>query len=266
MTRYLISFDDGAMTFPEEELPDVAEAAHAVVEEAKDAGVWVFGGRAAFPRGGERGGHRRDGHRRPVPGEQGVHRRVRGRRRALTRGGEGAGVGRQDRRRLPLRSRGPRVRPRQDRLIEGHHCQFTRPPLPNRTGTAWHRQAVPDRGRRRPSPSAKPSTGRTSSHSAWCRCAFLLRPVVAVRDNEGWSLYGAPWLQPVATGRKSNRRRSRRNKPKPLPRVAAVCRDERMVSVVSIRPPSCQRGVTSLAPQKERSICESHARRTRFRD
>ncbi len=29
MTRYLISFDDGAMTFPEEELPDVDEAAHA---------------------------------------------------------------------------------------------------------------------------------------------------------------------------------------------------------------------------------------------
>ena len=28
MTRYLISFDDGAMTFPEEELPDVANAAH----------------------------------------------------------------------------------------------------------------------------------------------------------------------------------------------------------------------------------------------
>ena len=44
MTRYLISFDDGAMTFPQEELPDVAEAAHAVVREAKDAGVWVVGG------------------------------------------------------------------------------------------------------------------------------------------------------------------------------------------------------------------------------
>ncbi len=39
MTRYLISFDDGAMTFPEEELPDVAKAAHEVVQEAKDAGV-----------------------------------------------------------------------------------------------------------------------------------------------------------------------------------------------------------------------------------
>ena len=44
MTRYLISFDDGAMTFPREDLPAVAEAAHAVVREAKDAGVWVFGG------------------------------------------------------------------------------------------------------------------------------------------------------------------------------------------------------------------------------
>jgi hypothetical protein len=44
MPKYLISFDDGAMTFPEEELPDVAKAAHAVVQEATDAGVWVFGG------------------------------------------------------------------------------------------------------------------------------------------------------------------------------------------------------------------------------
>jgi len=44
MTRYLISFDDGAMTFPEEDLPDVAKAAHAVVDQAVDAGVWVFGG------------------------------------------------------------------------------------------------------------------------------------------------------------------------------------------------------------------------------
>lgn len=44
MTRYLISFDDGWMTFPREELPEVAEASHAVVREAKEAGVWVFGG------------------------------------------------------------------------------------------------------------------------------------------------------------------------------------------------------------------------------
>jgi hypothetical protein len=44
MTQYLISFEDGAMDFPEEELPEVAEAAHAVVQEAKDAGVFVFTG------------------------------------------------------------------------------------------------------------------------------------------------------------------------------------------------------------------------------
>ena len=43
MTRYLISFDDGWMTFPEEELPAVSKAAIEVVHEAQDAGVWVFG-------------------------------------------------------------------------------------------------------------------------------------------------------------------------------------------------------------------------------
>jgi len=44
MTRYLISFDDGAMNFAEEDLPDVAKAAHKVVQEAQGAGAWVFGG------------------------------------------------------------------------------------------------------------------------------------------------------------------------------------------------------------------------------
>jgi hypothetical protein len=43
MTRYLISFDAGWMTFPEEELPDVARAAIEVIKEAQDAGVWVYG-------------------------------------------------------------------------------------------------------------------------------------------------------------------------------------------------------------------------------
>ena len=44
MTQYLISFDDGWMDFPREDLPDVAKAAQEVVREARDAGVWVFGG------------------------------------------------------------------------------------------------------------------------------------------------------------------------------------------------------------------------------
>jgi hypothetical protein len=43
MTRYLISFDDGWMTFPKDELPDVSKAAMGVVKEAQDAGVWVYG-------------------------------------------------------------------------------------------------------------------------------------------------------------------------------------------------------------------------------
>ena len=45
MTRYLISFPSGAMDhIPNEEFPAVGQAAHAVVKEAMDAGVWVFGG------------------------------------------------------------------------------------------------------------------------------------------------------------------------------------------------------------------------------
>jgi hypothetical protein len=44
MTRYLISFDDGAMDhIPDEDWPAVGKASHAVVQEAVDAGVWVFG-------------------------------------------------------------------------------------------------------------------------------------------------------------------------------------------------------------------------------
>ena len=43
MTRYMILFDDGDMVFPEEDLPDVARDSQAVVQEARQAGVWVFG-------------------------------------------------------------------------------------------------------------------------------------------------------------------------------------------------------------------------------
>jgi hypothetical protein len=45
MARYLISFNDGAMAhIPADEWPAVGDAAHAVVREAKDAGVWIHGG------------------------------------------------------------------------------------------------------------------------------------------------------------------------------------------------------------------------------
>ena len=44
MTKYLISFPAPAMDVPAEELGAVGEAARAVIREAKDAGVYVFGG------------------------------------------------------------------------------------------------------------------------------------------------------------------------------------------------------------------------------
>ena len=44
MTRYLISFGAHAMDhIPDEDMPAVAEASVAVVQEAMNAGVWVYG-------------------------------------------------------------------------------------------------------------------------------------------------------------------------------------------------------------------------------
>ena len=111
MTRYLISFPSDAMDhIPDEEGPDVAEAAHAVVREAQDAGVWVFGG-----------GLDEDvipswwpvtGRSPPAPTRWGHQHR----RRALT--GSSLGVGREDRRRLPLSAGGQRVLGRPARLTD----------------------------------------------------------------------------------------------------------------------------------------------------
>lgn len=44
MARYLISFPSKAMVVPEGEREAVGRAAHAVIEEAKAAGVYVFAG------------------------------------------------------------------------------------------------------------------------------------------------------------------------------------------------------------------------------
>jgi hypothetical protein len=44
MAKYLISFPGPAMNIPDEDWAEVVEAAHAVMREAKDAGVYVFGG------------------------------------------------------------------------------------------------------------------------------------------------------------------------------------------------------------------------------
>lgn len=45
MARYLISFPSTAMDhIPEQDMPEVARAAHAVMQQAQDAGAWIFGG------------------------------------------------------------------------------------------------------------------------------------------------------------------------------------------------------------------------------
>jgi hypothetical protein len=44
MTKYLISFPSAAMVLTEEEFPAVVASSHAVIAEAKAAGVYVFGG------------------------------------------------------------------------------------------------------------------------------------------------------------------------------------------------------------------------------
>ena len=44
MAKYLISFPSSAMTVSEDEFEAAVRDSHAVVREAKAAGVWVFGG------------------------------------------------------------------------------------------------------------------------------------------------------------------------------------------------------------------------------
>ena len=44
MTNYLLTFPASAMAVPDDGIAAVVESSHAVVEEAKAAGVWVFGG------------------------------------------------------------------------------------------------------------------------------------------------------------------------------------------------------------------------------
>ncbi|WP_098408870.1 YciI family protein [Paramicrobacterium agarici] len=44
MTHYMISFPSAAMDIPDDEFQSVVDESHAVIEEAKKAGVYVFGG------------------------------------------------------------------------------------------------------------------------------------------------------------------------------------------------------------------------------
>jgi hypothetical protein len=49
MTKYLVSFPASAMVVTDEDMAAVGEAARAVIREAREAGVHVFGGGSALP-------------------------------------------------------------------------------------------------------------------------------------------------------------------------------------------------------------------------
>jgi hypothetical protein len=85
---------------------------------------------------------------------------------------------------------------------------------------------------------------------------------VAQSGNKVWSLYGAPWLQPVATGRKSHHSTNGPNKPNPLSCVAASCGFKRTVrrgSAVRVRQRALQSPCKSApflpAPLAELPTC-----------
>jgi len=65
---------------------------------------------------------------------------------------------------------------------------------------------------------------------------FGVSPTLTTDDGASME---PPWLQPVRSGSKSHSRENGGITPKPLPSVATGCRSQRMVRVVSMRPPSC---------------------------
>ena len=65
--------------------------------------------------------------------------------------------------------------------------------------------------------------GSPSAPAAASAAPGLMAAGVASSDNEEWSLYGAPWLQPVATSGKWRGREDRSNRRKPLLWVATDC-------------------------------------------
>ena len=110
MTKYLISFPGSAMDISDEDMAAVGEAAHAVIREAKDAGVYVFGGGINEDVAPLMVRRRRHRHERDLPADQEVRRRLLCPGTPVARSGRP--MGREDRQSLPLLAGTPRVRVR----------------------------------------------------------------------------------------------------------------------------------------------------------
>lgn len=131
MTKYLISFPSGAMAFPDE---DLQAASHAVVQEAKEAGVWVFGGgidESIPPVMVEGDGTVTDGTYPQTQQLEGGYTILE--LPAVPRGSPG--VGRENRGRVPMRSGGPSVPGRSRQLtgfdLAGNHIRPRPDPPPH---------------------------------------------------------------------------------------------------------------------------------------
>jgi hypothetical protein len=137
-------------------------------------------------------------------------------------------------------------RGRSDEISEQHRSQL---PLLGRTlsrdrGAAARAKACPTRDlgsatitdRHQPIVANWKRSVGVAFHAAAVARGSITRPrsrPVARAGNRGWSLYGAPWLQPVATGRKSESPHKAENKRKPLPWVATSSLSRSMVSRAS---------------------------------
>ena len=89
--------------------------------------------------------------------------------------------------------------------------------------------------------------GSPSAPAAASAAPGLMAAGVASSDNEEWSLYGAPWLQPVATSGKWRGREDRSNRRKPLLWVATDClsRMVRRGSPVRVRKRASRKSCTA---------------------
>ena len=107
-------------------------------------------------------------------------------------------------------------------------------------------------------------------HAAASAAPGLRADVVASSDNEEWSLYGAPWMQPVATSGKWRGREDRSNRRKLLPWVATGCMSRSMVrrgSTVRVRQRALQKRRKTALRRRDRPsfFATTHARSSKAR-
>jgi len=150
--------------------------------------------------------------------ENGTHSQPRPQRvpgsKARRRPGDRRGVRRGARRKYQR----PRRQGIGELSVSGSRRQSQRRPSRDR----WAHPRSPDTPREAPL-GASTRVGASPTIRPPERAARPTKRGLAKADNLGWSLYGAPWLQPLAIDGKSTECRTGENKPKPLPSVATGC-------------------------------------------